>query len=163
MPVVHRGGDAGSSLPRKFAGESEEEVIGMPSGIGGWIWLIGFGVPGALVIMVGVVLAGFALRARTWPKSVGHVIGGEEYFDQEEQCAMFREIVAFRDERGVEHEARTNMSTSDLVIGKEVEVRYNPRDPREVLVGTVPLGFVALAVVLLGIVFVGIGVTSGGF
>ena len=135
----------------------------MPSGIGEWIWLIGFGVSGALVIMVGVVLAGIALRARTWPKSVGHVIGGEEHFDQEEQCAMFREIVAFRDERGVEHGARTNMSTSGLVLGKEVEIRYNPRDPREVLVGTVPLGIVALAVAPLGIVFVGIGVTSGGF
>lgn len=55
------------------------------------------------------------------------------------------------------------MSTSGLVLGKEVEIRYNPRDPREVLVGTVPLGIVALAVAPLGIVFVGIGVTSGGF
>lgn len=150
-------------MPRKFAGESEEEVIGMPSGIGEWIWLIVFGVPGALAIMVGVVLGAIALRARRWPKSVGHVIGGEEYFDEEEQCAMFREVVAFRDERGVEHEVRTNMSTSNLVIGKEVEVRYNSRDPQEVLVRTVPLGIVALVVVLVGIVFVGIGVTSGGF
>lgn len=135
----------------------------MPSGIGEWAWLIGFGVLGALVIMAGVVVAATALRARTWPTSVGRVIRGEEYFDQEEQRAMFREIVAFRDERGVEHEARTNMATSHPVIGKEVEVRYNPRDPREVLAGTVPLGIGALAVVLLGIVLLGIGAALGGF
>ena len=102
-------------------------------------------------------------QARTWPRAQGQVVGNDSQYpvsDGIDDIALSLPQVRFTTADG-----RTVLGSDDIGrnipmrVGKEVELRYDPGDPRRIIVGNA--GCAGVAHVAIGVLLIAIPLAAG--
>lgn len=85
------------------------------------------GGPGLLMFLIGSLFLLGSVRRRSWPKTTGRIVGGQEYRDSDGDT-MYRAVVEYTDDKGVTREFTSKLGSSAVNLGKIVPVRYDPEE-----------------------------------